>query len=142
MRAAVVFFSPASPTGSRGRLLELARALARGIESQGHTVDLIDGYRDTQAKLTMYQYIAIGVEPASSFGGKIPERVGQFLGSSGLVSGKRSFAFVPKNLIGSGRALSRLMKSMEKEGMYLKNSQVFATPQEAKETGRKLHIQR
>ena len=120
----------------------LARALARGIESQGHSADVFDGDRDSNAKLTGYQYIAIGSDPLSAFSGRLPERVPQFLSGAGLVSGKRAFAFVTRNTLGAGRALVRLMKSMEKEGMILKSSEVFATPQAAEETGRRLHIQR
>ena len=41
MRAAVVFFAG----GSRDRMVALARALARGMESQGHQVDVVDGRR-------------------------------------------------------------------------------------------------
>ena len=122
--------------------MSLARALARGIESQGHSADVFDGDRDSNVKLTGYQYIAIGAEPLSSLSGRVPERVARFLSGAGMLSGKRSFAFVARNTLGAGRALGRLMKSMEKEGMLIKNSEVFATAQAAEETGRKLHVQR
>ncbi len=136
MRTAVVFFS----TNSRDRILNLVRALARGMEAQGHQVDIIDGNHDINAKLTMYQYIAVGTEPLANFSGKIPEKVGHYLGSSGMVAGKRCFAFVSKNTFGSSKALVRLMKSMEKEGMFLKYSSVLISPQEAEEIGKRLHI--
>ena len=136
MRAAVVFFS----TTSRDRILNLARSLARGIESQGHQVDIIDGDHDVNAKLTMYQYIAIGSQTLSNFSGKLPDKVGHYLGSSGMVAGKRSFAFVTKNMFGAAKALARLMKSMEKEGMFLKYSSILNSPQEAEEIGKRLHI--
>jgi flavorubredoxin len=138
MRAAVVFFS----AGSRDRVLGIAKALAKGIESQGHQVDIVDGTRDVNTKLTIYQYLAVGTEPSSNFGGKIPDKVGQFLNSSGMVAGKRSFAFVTKNMAGAPKALSRLMKSMEKEGMFLKYSAVLSNPQEAEEIGKRLHVTR
>ena len=138
MRAAVVFFS----ANARDRVLIIARSLARGIESQGHQVDIVDGTRDVNTKLTIYQYIAVGTEPLSNFGGKIPDKVGQFLNSSGMVAGKRSFAFVTKNLSGASKALSRLMRSMEKEGMFIKFSSVLASPQEAEEVGKRLHVTR
>jgi hypothetical protein len=136
MRAAVVFFSSAS----RERVLALAKSLAQGIGEQGHHVDLIDGDRDVNAKLTSYQYLAIGAEPLSGFGGKLPDKVPHFLGSAGMVSGKHSFAFVSKTPFGSTKALSRLMKNMEKEGMLIKNSSVLASPPEAQEIGKRLHI--
>ena len=136
MRTAVVFFS----TNSRDRILNLTRALARGMEAQGHQVDIIDGNHDINAKLTMYQYIAVGTEPLSNFSGKIPEKVGHYLSSSGMVAGKRCFAFVSKNTFGASKALARLMKNMEKEGMFLKYSSVLNSPQEAEEIGKRLHI--
>jgi menaquinone-dependent protoporphyrinogen IX oxidase len=136
MRAAVVFFSSAS----RERVRALAKSLSQGIGEQGYQVDLIDGDRDVNAKLTGYQYLAIGAEPLSGFGGKLPDKVSQFLASAGMVSGKHSFAFVSKTTFGSMKALSRLMRSMEREGMLIKNSSVLASPQEAQEIGKRLHV--
>lgn len=136
MRAAVVFFS----TSSREKVLNLAKALAKGIGQQGHQVDLIDGDRDVNAKLTMYQYLAVGCQPLGGFGGKLPDKVAQFLNSSGLVSGKRSFAFVTKTAFGSLKALARLMRGMEKEGMLIKNSAILNSAGEAEEIGRRLHV--
>lgn len=138
MRAAVVFFS----TSSRERILGLAKALAKGIGQQGHQVDIIDGDHDVNAKLTMYQYLAVGSQTLAGLGGKLPDKVAQFLGSSGLVTGKRSYAFVAKSSFGSARALARLMRTMEKEGMLIKNSAVLSSPQESEEIGRRLHLKR
>jgi flavorubredoxin len=137
MRAVVVFFS----SSSRQRILALAKSLSQGIGQQGLQVDLVDGDRDVNAKLTMYQYLAIGCEPLPGFGGKLPDKVAQFLGAAGLVSGKRSFAFVSKSSFGSPKALARLMKTMEKEGMLIKNSSILSSPQEAEEIGKHLHVQ-
>ncbi len=136
MRTAVIFFAGKS----RSKILNISRALARGIEKQGHQVDIIDGDRDVNTKLTIYQYIAIGTEAISSFGGKIPEKVANFLASAGMISGKRSFAFVLKSTMGTQKALSRLMKSMESEGMYLKYSEILNSDAEAEEVGKRLHI--
>lgn len=138
MRAAVVFFAGSS----RDKIVGLARALARGMEAQGHQVDIVDGDRDVNAKMTMYQYVAVGAEPLSGWSGKVSDRVGQFLGSAGMVAGKRSFAFVSKNIVGSSKALSRVMKSMEKEGMFLKFSSIMGSPQEAEAIGRRLHLEK
>ncbi len=136
MRTAVIFFS----SDRRERILNITRALAKGIEAQGHQTDIIDGDHDINAKLTIYQYIVIGTEPASALGGRIPSKIEGFLMSSGMITGKKSYAFVTKNFFGSGKALSRLMKSMEKEGMFLKNSGILNSPQEAEEIGKRLHI--
>jgi flavorubredoxin len=136
MRVAVVFVSKSK----RDKLLGVAQALAAGIESQGHSVEVIDGARDVNVKLTIYEYIAVGTEVVSTFGGKIPDRAGEFLKSSGIVSGKRSFAFVLKSPFGDAKALQRMMKVMEGEGMFLRFSEVLSSPADAKEIGKRLRI--
>ena len=136
MRTAVVFFEGKS----RRRLLGLSQALARGMEAQGHQVDVIDGGHDVNSKLTIYQYIAVGAESMTTFSGKLPEVVNRFLKGSGMISGKRCYAFVSKASMSSSRALQRLMKAMEGEGMFLKNSGVLNSDVEAEEVGRRLHI--
>jgi menaquinone-dependent protoporphyrinogen IX oxidase len=136
MRAAVVFFVGSS----RDKMVQTSKALARGIESQGNQVDIVDGDRDVNTKLTIYEYICVGTEAVSVFGGKIPARVQSFLASAGMVSGKRSFAFVLKKAIGAPKALARLMGRMEHEGMYLKYSEVLSSPEHAEEVGKRLHV--
>jgi len=136
MRIAVVFFEGKN----RKRLLALAQALARGIETQGHQVDLIDGAHDINSKLTIYRYVAVGGESITTFTGKIPEVVTRYLKNAGMISGKRCYAFVCKSPISANRALQRIMKAMEGEGMFLKNSGVLNSEVEAQEVGRRLHI--
>ena len=136
MRVAVVFV----PGNHRDKLLEISKALASGIESQGHQVDFIDGSRDVNTKLTIYEYIAVGTEVVSPFGGKIPEIATQFLGSSGIVAGKRCFAFVLKRAVGATKGLQKLMKTMEGEGMFLKYSDILTSATEATVIGQRLSI--
>lgn len=136
MRAAVVFFEGKS----RKRMLDLAQALAKGIREQGHQVDVIDGGHDVNSKLTIYQYIAVGGESITTFTGKIPEVVTRYLKGAGMISGKRSYAFVSKTSLSSGRALQRLMQAMEGEGMFLKNSGVLNSAVEAEAVGSRLHV--
>jgi menaquinone-dependent protoporphyrinogen IX oxidase len=136
MRAAVVFFA----VKNRDEVLSIARALAKGMESQGHQIDVVDGMRDVNTKLTLHSYIAVGTEAVSLFGGKIPEKVAFFLASAGHIVGKRSFAFVRKTPFGANGALLRLMKAMEREGMYLKYSEIIRTAEAGEEIGSRLHM--
>ncbi len=136
MRVAVIFV----PQAKREKLLEISKALATGIQSQGHHVDIVDASRDVNTKLTIYEYVAVGTEVVSLFGGKIPNKVSEFLRGSGTVVGKRSFAFVTKKAIGAERGLQRLMKQMESEGMFLKFSDVLSSTAEATEIGKRLKI--
>jgi flavorubredoxin len=135
MRVGVVFFADRNRQG----LMALARGLGAGIESQGHQVEVIDGIRDVNTKLTSHQYTVVGTE-SLSITGKIPARVGPFLASAGMIQGKRCYAFVAKSFLGSSRALIKLMRAMEHEGMYLKNSGVLKSPEEARAIGAHLRV--
>jgi menaquinone-dependent protoporphyrinogen IX oxidase len=137
MRVAVVIV----PKRSSEELLKLARGLARGIQAQGHEVDILDVETNRESKLTIYKYIALGTENTTFWGGKIPERVNTFLASSGNVVGTRSFAFVKKSLIRSDATLQRLMRQMEKEGMFLKYSDILSSEEQAFEIGKNLIIE-
>jgi hypothetical protein len=136
MRIAVVYFAERN----RERLLSLSKGLTKGIESQGHRVDIIDGMRDVNTKLTIYEYIVVGCEPLTFFTGKISGKISFFLKNTGMVNGKRSFAFVSKNMISANRALGRLMKEMEHEGMFLRYSDVLTSPEHAEAVGKRLLI--
>ena len=135
MRIAVVFFSEKK----RDKLLNVAKGLANGFESQGHQVDLIDGSIDVNTKLTIYGYIAIGTVGTTSLGGNIPEKIGKYLSTAGIVAGKRCFAFVLKEGLRTGKTLAKLMQTMEHEGMYLKYSEILSSKEEAEAIGKKLH---
>ena len=135
MRVGVVFFADRN----RQNLLALARALGAGLESQGHQVEVVDGTRDVNTKLTSHQYAIVGTE-SLSITGKIPSRVAPFLAGAGLIQGKRCYAFVAKSFLGSNRALIKLMRAMEHEGMYLKNSGVLKSPEEARAIGANLRV--
>jgi menaquinone-dependent protoporphyrinogen IX oxidase len=135
MRVAVVYFQ-----SGYGEVKKTAEALARGISAGNHMVDLINGETDTDKKLTGYQYLVIGGAPISFFSGKISERISPYLKNSGMLSGKRSYAFIRKKGLASSKALKNLMIEMEKEGMMLKISDVLYSSIEAEAAGKKLHI--
>ena len=138
MRVAVVFFE--GKNQNRDKSLNIARALVEGIESNGHQVDLIDGNRDVNTKLTIYHYVVVGAASTTTFGGKISENVTKFLSGSGVVTGKRSFAYVTKGGMRLTKTLSALMNAMEHEGMFLKYSEILSSPEEAKAIGKRLHV--
>jgi flavodoxin len=138
MRVAIVFFQ--GKPQSRDKNLNIARALAEGIESNGHQTDIVDGDRDVNSKLTMYQYIVVGAAATTTFGGKIPENVSKFLSGAGIISGKRCFAYVVKGGMRITKTLAALMNVMEHEGMFLKYSEILTSPEEARAIGKRLHI--
>lgn len=137
MRVAVVFFAE----NQKSKMQLLTDGLIKGLEAQGHQVDLIDGSKDVSSKLTIYNYIAVGACSVSFLGGKINEKVSEFIKNAGMVQGKRCFAFVPKYGLRTEKTLSRLMSIMEKEGMFLKFSSVINTGEESLAIGKRLKIQ-
>ncbi len=136
MRVAVVFFGGSK----RDRTADIARGLAAGIEREGHHVDVIDADRDVNAKLTMYEYIAIGTSVTSAFRGKIDPAISQYLSRSGMVGGKKSFAFVVTAPFGAERGLRRLMSVMEAEGLFIRYSEVLRSAEEAGVLANRLKI--
>ncbi|MFP4330457.1 MAG: hypothetical protein ACOC28_00620 [Alkalispirochaetaceae bacterium] len=136
MRVAVLFFADTS----RDRVRDISRALAEGVESQGHDVDLIDGVQDVNTKLTIYTHILIVAEQRTLFSGRIPDAIPEFIGTSGVVAGKKSFAFVVKKPLGNTKALKRLMDVMEHEGMFIRYSDVLATVEDSRLIGGKLTV--
>ncbi|MDA3957658.1 hypothetical protein [Oceanispirochaeta sp.] len=135
MRVAVLYFRNGSE-----KVKKIASHLARGIESQGHQVALIDAETDSDAKLTIYEYILVGTTSDSFFSSKISGKVSDFLNNAGRVSGTKCYAFIVKNGLFVTKSLHILMKSMEKEGMFLRISDVITSAEEAELIGKKLHI--
>ncbi len=114
--------------------------MSRGIESLGHQVTLVDGETESDSKLTIFEYIVVGTSSNSFFSGKISDSVSTFLQNAGKVSGTKSYGFIVKNGLFASKSLHLLMKSMEKEGMFLKISDILSTPEEAELIGKKLNI--
>jgi len=136
MRVGIVFF----PGNERDSLLSVSKGLAKGIESQGHQVDIIDGEHDVNTKLTIYKYLVIGATGSGSMGGRIPDKIAPYLSSSGMISGKKSFAFILKKGLRLTKTLRELMAAMEHEGMFVKFSEILSSPEEAEAIGKRLHI--
>ena len=136
MRVGIVYF----PINNRSKLSVLSTSLGEGIRAQGHQVDIINGCMDSNTKLSIYNYIAVGVEPLNFLGGKVHEKTSNFLANAGWINGKRSYAFSMKSSLRPLKSLSKLMRLMEHEGMFLKKSDVVSSKAEAEVIGKHLHI--
>ena len=130
----------AGRTRDGGKLPALAKAVAKGIEFQGHQVDVINMYEEG-VRLTIYDYVVIGSEPVSFFSAQVPSQIAKFLAQAGTVSGKRCFAFISGGLR-KGRTLQNLMKAMEHEGMYLRLSDIISKEDAAIAIGKRLNVER
>jgi hypothetical protein len=137
MRVALVYIPNKDPAA----LAAVAKAMARALEAAGHFVDLAEARPDETPRLTGHDYVIIGTESASAFG-KIPSRVSQALAQAGMVVGKRSMAFLRKSGLRPERALARLMKAMEAEGMIVNCAEVVANAAGAEAAAREAPIER
>lgn len=137
MRVLVLY---APHTKASEKMKAIARALAEGIGQQGHTVDVLDASLDAGKVISYYDYIVIGSEATTTFGGKIPSSLATFLRSAGTLSGKRCMAWITKGGIRSMKTLQTLMKVMEGEGMFLKKSELIKSADLARAVGKHLQI--
>jgi menaquinone-dependent protoporphyrinogen IX oxidase len=115
-----------------------AKSLAKGIEKAGNSVDIIDAWTEDGRKLPIYEYVVIAAEQTSLFGGKMPDALHGFLSASSGISGKRSAAFLHKTCPFTGKGLSNLMRTMEKEGMLVNWSEVLLSEAQAEEIGKRI----
>jgi len=133
MRIAIV-----SAPAERKEPPEYVKALAKGMESMGHRVDIIDAWTEDGIKLPAYEYIAVAAEPASIFSGKINEKIPGLLAAGSSVAGKKSAAFVKKSGLFNSKALANLMRVMEKEGMVVNWSDLLLNTAHAQALGKRI----
>jgi hypothetical protein len=132
----VVVSAPARRMGAP----EYVKSLARGMESMGHRVDIIDAWTEDGFRLPGYEYVAVCAEAASSWGGGMPEALAKVLGGGGSgLQGKKSAAFLKKTgPFFINKALSNLMKAMEKEGMMINWSEIILNGPQAEALGKRI----
>jgi len=131
MRIAII-----SAPAARKQPPEYVQALAKGMESMGHRVDIVDVWTEDGMKLPGYEYIAVSAEPVSIFSGKVPSVLAKVLAAGSSLAGKKSAAFVKKTGLFSARALSNLMRVMEKEGMVVNWSDILFNSPHAEAMGK------
>jgi hypothetical protein len=112
-------------------------ALAKGMEAMGHRADVLDAWTGDGSRLPAYEYIAVCAEAASLFGGKMPEALQRIL-ASGNLTGKKSAAFLKKTGPFTTKAMSSLMRGMEKEGMYINWSDIILSAGHAEALGKRI----
>jgi len=133
-----VLYASASKEGQK--IKSIAKALSEGVSSQGHQVDILDMNLDMGKKVSYYDYLILGTEATTFWGGKLPPAVTQFLRSAGTVSGIRCMGFITKGGVRSMKTLQTLMKTMEHEGLFLKKSDIVTKVDYARAVGKHLQI--
>ncbi|MCL2175757.1 MAG: hypothetical protein FWB73_06910 [Treponema sp.] len=133
MRIAVV-----SAPAASGETPDYVTSLAKGMSMMGHHVDIIDVWKEDGMRLPAYEYIAVAAEPVSFFSGKLSEKISKTLSAGSSLLGKKSAAFVKKTGLFSARALSNLMRVMEKEGMRINWSDILFNAPHAEAMGKNI----
>ncbi|MCL2878889.1 MAG: hypothetical protein FWF29_01470 [Treponema sp.] len=111
-------------------------SLAKGMEAMGHYVDVLDAWSGDGYRLPGYDYIAVVTQAVSFFSGKIPAVVNGILSAASNLVGKKSAAFVRKGGLFTAKALSNLMRAMEKEGMLVNWSDILLNAPHAQALGK------
>jgi hypothetical protein len=133
MRIAII-----SAPAVRKAVPDYVTALAKGMESMGHRVDVLDAWTEDGFRLPGYEYIAVTTEAVSLFGGKIPEVISKVLAAGSSLGGKKSAAFLKKTNPFTAKALSNLMRVMEKEGMLVNWSDIILSAAQAEFLGKRI----
>lgn len=134
MRIAVV-----SAGAQRKGIPEYVKSLARGMESMGHRVDVLDAWTEDGYRLPAYEYIAVCAEAVSGWGGRMPDALQKILGAGSGLVGKKSAAFLKKTSpFFINKALVNLMRAMEKEGMLVNWSEILLNAPHAEALGKRI----
>ncbi|MGP1419540.1 MAG: flavodoxin family protein [Sphaerochaetaceae bacterium] len=120
----------------------LADALARGIAQQegNPVVEVFNMHHERGRKVSCFDFIIMGTEASTLFGGRIPPIVADFLKDCGSLAGKRCFCFISKKGLRKGRTLGVLMKALETEGVFVSNFNVLDSPSLAAAVGKRLKL--
>jgi hypothetical protein len=130
----VIVSAPARRRGTP----DYVSALERGMQSMGHRVDVADAWTDDGMRLPGYEYLVLAAESVSLFGGNMPEAVAKILSGAGSLVGKKGAAFLRKTGPFTGKALTKLMRAMEKEGMVVNWSDVILSAPHAEALGKRI----
>ena len=123
----------------RNGIPDYVKALAKGMESMGHRVDVLDAWTEDGFRLPGYEYIAVCAEKVSAWSGKLPEALAKILGAGSGLVGKKSAAFLKKNgPLFTSKAFYTLMKAMEKEGMKINWSEIILNAPHAEALGKRV----
>lgn len=134
MRIGIAYFAD-----KNSRFIELVKSIEKAVIERGHQAQIID-LKTAKASLSMFNFLIIGCNTLSMFGGKIPDQIKNSIKQSGGMSGKHCFAFVDKKL-GSFKTLSNLMKILEQEGIIIFSSEVLLTKDHAYRTIKEIIIE-
>lgn len=129
-------------TKDDSRIMACAKGLVEGLQAGGALVDLINLKTADSFRPAMYEYLCFGYDAGGVFATKITPAFVKQLEQVSPLAGKRAMAFVLKKTFFSEKVLGRLMRVLESQGIFLRTSGVFASPEAARDFGRNLDTSR
>jgi hypothetical protein len=133
MRIAII-----SAPAQRKGIPDYVTAMAKGMESMGHRVDVMDAWTEDGFRLPGYDYIVAIAESLSLFGGKMPAVLPKFLSAGSGLVGKKGAAFLKKTNPFTGKAMFNLMRALEHEGMVVNWSDIILNAPHAEVLGKRI----
>lgn len=119
---------------------KLVQGLKRGLEEQGHRVQVYADSNENFVGLAGCRHLFVGSFSTGGFKPKTPMRLKEMLHKTGGISGKRSIAFLAKGGMSERKALIALMDDMEKQGCYIIDQEIFSSEQDAYNFGKSVHL--
>ncbi len=119
---------------------KLTQGLKRGLEEQGHRVQVYADNNESFSGLAGCRHLFVGSFSTGGFKPRTPMRLKEVLGKTGGISGKRSIAFLAKGGMSERKALVALMNDMEKQGCYIIDQEIFSSEQNAYNFGKSVHL--
>ncbi|MDR0388311.1 MAG: hypothetical protein LBH57_09790 [Treponema sp.] len=133
MRIAII-----SAPAQRKGIPDCVKGLAKGMESMGHRVDVMDAWTEDGFRLPGYEYIVTVAEQVSLFGGRMPEALPKILSAGSGLVGKKGAAFLRKTGPFTGKAMANLMRAMEHEGIVVNWSDIILGVPHAETLGKRI----
>jgi hypothetical protein len=119
-------------------LVRQARAAAREFTMMGAIADF---FESGDSRVCSYDFIVVCSE-AASLGGKIGSKFAEQLSRCGNLVGRRSMALLNKSGLFPGKALTSMMRAMEREGMVVTMAEVISGEGEAAAAAREAPLTR
>ncbi|MDA3850772.1 MAG: hypothetical protein PF447_05825 [Spirochaetaceae bacterium] len=134
LRVAIVYWG-----GETSQVSSVLTSLSKGVETQGHQVKILRGNKD-DLHLTGYDYLLIGCSSMGLMSKSLPPSLKSDLAESGLLTGKRCFAYVINGGLRKNALMLNLMKNLEGQGLMVKNFDILTSADEAEKLAGSLHI--
>ncbi|GMO69512.1 MAG: hypothetical protein Ta2A_17550 [Treponemataceae bacterium] len=134
--AILYFFSNADSSSKNGAIV---KKLTQKLQEASHSVEPVCAFnRDSNFRLTPYDYVAVVMPCQGIFNGKAHKDTAKVLGELGSLGGKKSAALIIKSGFMPWKACTSLMRIMESEGMLIDYSDVVLSVDHAAYVSKKL----